>query len=78
MSASEWLNISVGTLYLNGAEIGSNRTMSFAPFRVESTSQNWIGRSQFTADPYFNGLIDEFRIYRNALSAEQIAALISA
>ncbi len=52
--------------------------MSFAPFRLESTSQNWIGRSQFAADPYFNGSIDEFRIYRNALGAEQITALISA
>ena len=71
------LSGNVGTLYLNGAAIGSNTAMSFAPFRVESTSQNWLGRSQFSADPYFNGLIDEFRIYRNALSAEQIAALIS-
>jgi len=65
-------------LYLNGAAIGSNTAMSFAPFRLESTSQNWIGRSQFAADPYFNGSIDEFRIYRNALGAEQITALISA
>ncbi|WP_408279392.1 LamG domain-containing protein [Paraburkholderia sediminicola] len=72
------LSGNVGTLYLNGAEISSNTAMSFAPFRVESTSQNWIGRSQFSADPYFNGLVDEFRIYRNALGAEQIAALISA
>jgi hypothetical protein len=32
-------------------------------FRTIYTSQNWIGRSQWPADPYFNGLIDEFRIY---------------
>lgn len=72
------LSGNVGTLYLNGSEIGSNTAMSFAPFRVESTNQNWLGRSQYPADPYFNGLIDEFRIYRNALGAEQIAALVSA
>jgi len=72
------LSGSVGTLYLNGNAIGSNTAMSFAPYLVESTNQNWIGRSQFAADPYFNGLIDEFRIYRNALTAEQITALISA
>ncbi|RDK02915.1 LamG-like jellyroll fold domain-containing protein [Paraburkholderia lacunae] len=84
LPTGQWVHVAVtlsgnvGTLYLNGSEIGSNTAMSFAPFRLESTNQNWIGRSQFSADPYFNGLIDEFRIYRNALSAAQIAALIAA
>jgi hypothetical protein len=50
--------------------------MVLSPFRLGSTSQNWIGRSQFASDPYFNGLVDEFRIYRGALSAAQIAALM--
>ena len=83
LPTGQWAHVAVtlsggvGTLYLNGAAIGTNTAMSFAPFRLESTSQNWIGRSQF-ADPYFNGSIDEFRVYRNALSAEQITALISA
>ena len=49
--------------------------MTFAPFQLGNTGQNWIGRSQYS-DPYFNGLIDEFRIYHNALSTDQIAALM--
>jgi hypothetical protein len=27
-----------------------------------NTVTNWIGRSNFSADPYFDGLVDDFRI----------------
>ena len=33
----------------------------------------WIGKSQWSADPYFAGDYDEFRIYEGTLSAEEIA-----
>ncbi|SOE98848.1 Alginate lyase [Burkholderia sp. OK233] len=71
------LSENIGTLYVNGSAVGTNTAMSFAPFRLGNTSQNWIGRSQYP-DPYFNGLIDEFRIYTGVLGADQIAALYSA
>jgi len=35
---------------------------------------NWLGRSQYKNDPAFQGTIDEFRIYRAALSAAQVQA----
>ncbi len=69
------LSGNVGTLYVNGSPAGTNTAMTFAPFQLGNTGQNWIGRSQYS-DPYFNGLIDEFRIYHNALSTAQIAALM--
>jgi hypothetical protein len=78
----QWVHVAVtlsgktGTLYLDGNPVGSNPAMVLAPFRLGSTSQNWIGRSQYASDPYFNGLVDEFRIYRGALSAAEIAALM--
>ena len=37
-------------------------------------NKNYIGKSQF-ADPLFNGLIDEFRVYNRALSADEIKAV---
>ena len=39
------------------------------------TTQNWIGRSQFTADAFFNGTVDDFRIYNVALTEGQVRYL---
>jgi len=39
---------------------------------------NWLGRSQYTADPEFGGTFLEFRIYSAALSQEQIQASYAA
>ena len=66
----------VGTLYVNGVAVGSNTNMLLAPFRIWDSNQNWIGRSQYSSDPYFNGKIEDFRIYRGALSAKDIASLL--
>ena len=48
--------------------------MTLKPSNMGSTTQNWIGRSQFN-DPYLNGRVDDFRIYNKALTASEIAAL---
>jgi hypothetical protein len=37
------------------------------------TTSNYLGRSQYNADPGFVGTIDEFRIYDTARTASQIA-----
>ncbi|MGF6854041.1 LamG-like jellyroll fold domain-containing protein [Paraburkholderia sp. CI3] len=81
LPTGQWTHVAVTlsgstlTLYVNGAAVKSLSNVPFAPWRIGPTAQNWVGRSQFQADPYFNGLVDEFRIYRGALSASQIAAL---
>ena len=81
LPAGQWAHVAVtlaadtATLYLNGNAIGSANDVIFAPWRIGKTAQNWIGRSQYPGDPFFNGLIDEFRIYRGAMSAEQVKAL---
>jgi hypothetical protein len=48
-----------------------------SPPGLGATTRNWIGRSRYP-DPYFNGKIDDFRIYRGALSASAVAALMTA
>ena len=65
----------VGTLYIDGTQVGQNTAMTLNPSSLGSTTLNYIGRSQFSADPYLNGDIDEFRIYSSALSATQISSL---
>jgi len=72
------LSGSVGTLYVNGLAVGSNTDMFLAPFRIWDSNQNWIGRSQYNSDPYFNGKIDDFRIYHGALSVDDVASLANA
>jgi alpha-L-arabinofuranosidase len=70
------LNGSVGTLYLDGAAVGTNRTMTLRPSSLGGTTNNFLGKSQWP-DPYMNGRMDEFRIYSTALSSAEIAATMA-
>jgi hypothetical protein len=63
------------TLYVNGQPVGTNTNMTLTPADLGSTTQNWIGRSQYSADPYLAGTVDDFQIYDRALSASELSAL---
>jgi fibronectin type 3 domain-containing protein len=65
----------VGILYVNGVEVGRNNAMTLTPGDLGVTTQNYIGDSQWSADPYYSGLIDDFRILNRALSAADIQAM---
>ena len=69
------LNGATGTLFVDGVQVGQNTAMTLKPSDMGSTTQNWIGRSQFSSDPYLNGKVDDFRIYNRALTVSEIAAL---
>ncbi|MFC5530541.1 DUF5695 domain-containing protein [Cohnella yongneupensis] len=69
------LSGSTGTLYVDGVQVATNASMTLNPSSLGATTQSWLGRSQFSGDPYFNGQIDDFRIYSRALSASEISAL---
>jgi len=63
-------------LYRNGMlETASPFTDSLSSL---NDVNNWLGRSQFSADPGFSGTIFEFRIYDEALSAGAIQASFAA
>ena len=49
--------------------------MTLRPSNLGNTVNNRIGRSAFTQDPYFHGLVDDFRVYNRALTAAEITAL---
>ena len=82
LTASAWTHLAVtfsgnvGTLYVNGVASGANGAMTLKPSSLGSTTQNYLGRSQWP-DPYLNGQLDEFRIIDRALSAAEVAALAS-
>jgi autotransporter-associated beta strand protein len=80
LTAGTWYHIAVvlsgntGTLYVNGAAVATNTSMTLHPSSLGSTTHNYLGKSQFS-DPAFLGTIDDFRIYSRALSAAEISAL---
>jgi hypothetical protein len=81
IAANAWTHVAVtlgggtGVLYINGAEVGRNSAMTLALSALGATNQNYIGRSQYGGDGYLNGLVDEFRIYDDALTTAAIANL---
>jgi hypothetical protein len=84
LSTGAWHHIAVvlgtgstytGTLYVDGVSVGTNTAMTLRPSNLGNTANNWIGRSAFTQDPYFHGLVDDFRVYNRELTAAEITAL---
>jgi hypothetical protein len=61
-------------LYMDGVEVGSNTT-TLLPKDMGVTTQNWLGRSQWSGDAYFTGSIDDFRIYSRPLSGGEVLYL---
>ena len=65
----------VGILYLDGVEVARNEGLTIKPSDIRPTL-NYIGRSQYAADPLFKGYVNDFKVYNYALSAEEIANVI--
>ncbi|MBQ9559161.1 MAG: RICIN domain-containing protein [Bacteroidaceae bacterium] len=81
LAVNQWVHLAVtlgdegATLYLNGEAVATNAAVTVRPSDFRPVS-NYIGRSQFAADPMFRGRIDDFRIYNYALSAEEVKAMV--
>jgi hypothetical protein len=81
LSANVWkhlavvLNAGTGTLYIDGGTTIVNKLISLRPVDLGTIDYAYIGKSQFDADPYFDGAIDEFRVYNRALSPAEVQAL---
>ncbi|WP_166844438.1 LamG-like jellyroll fold domain-containing protein [Isoptericola sp. BMS4] len=78
----EWSQVTVtvsgttGTLYVNGEAVASNEGITISPADLgASTGRNWLGRSQYGADPAFDGALDDVAIYSRALSAAEVSGL---
>jgi len=82
LPSGAWTHVAVthsgntGILYVGGDEVGRNSSMSLTPDSLGVTTQNYIGRSQYS-DPYLNGRVDDLRIYSSALSPTEVEALAS-
>jgi len=62
-------------IYVNGALSVQNRTTGVYFPRSVNRTINYIGRSNWDGDPGFNGNIDDFRIYKEALTQEKVTII---
>lgn len=80
LPTNSWAHVAVtldgtrGTLYLNGVPVASSNNITIRPWQIMARS-NYVGESQFAADPTFNGRMDSFRIFGRALSSNEIREL---
>lgn len=61
-----------GKFYKNGAQLGSTVTGQPRPTTVNRTSC-YLGKSNWSSDAAFNGRLAQVRIWKRALSAEQVS-----
>ncbi|HET6407945.1 MAG TPA: LamG-like jellyroll fold domain-containing protein, partial [Chthoniobacteraceae bacterium] len=79
LTSGDWTHVAVtlvgntGTLYLNGAAVATG-SITIDPSAISPTI-NYLADSQYAADPLFNGVIDDFRIYNRGLGAAEVSAL---
>lgn len=66
---------SVWNIYINGVFKATNT--SYYPNPAISRTLSYIGRSNWTSDGYYNGNIDDFRIYNTVLTASHVSTIYS-
>jgi hypothetical protein len=82
INANTWTHVAVtllgdvATMYVNGVAVATNPAVTYRPAGLGNTTENFIGDSQYPADPLLQGSIDDFRIYTRSLGANEIAQLV--
>ena len=80
-STGVWQHVAIvlggglGSIYVNGALASASNSVTLRPADLGTIDYAFIGKCQFSHDPYFDGQIDDFRVYNRALSASEAQAL---
>lgn len=75
---NEWNNVTItkegsdARLYINGQIAATSDTFVNDLSLLGKTDKNYLGKSQYEADAYFTGMIDNFNIYNYAISEKDI------
>lgn len=78
-ATGQWVQVVVtligttGRLYVNGV-LKDTKTITLDPSSFNPT-KNYLGDSQYVNDPFFQGAIDDLRVYPRGLSVFEVGAL---
>ncbi|MDA1361094.1 family 43 glycosylhydrolase [Glycomyces luteolus] len=61
--------------YMDGSLVGSVSTAYTASSIATSGASGWLSKSPFTADPYFDGAVDDLTVWSEALTGAQVASV---
>lgn len=81
LASSVWKHVAVTigngrtVIYIDGEEAASSTGITIKPSDIRPAI-NYIGRSQFAADPLFTGYMDDLRIYNYALAKEEVQGIM--
>ncbi|MFI5569620.1 beta-L-arabinofuranosidase domain-containing protein [Streptomyces sp. NPDC051740] len=81
LPVGEWSHLAVtladgtGTLYVDGTAVARSTGITLTPAALGTLTNNWLGRSDFPADPVFAGAFEDVNIHARALTADEITEL---
>ncbi|MBW5448254.1 hypothetical protein GE107_19595 [Cohnella sp. CFH 77786] len=85
LTAHEWKLVTVVMsgdantikLYIDGVEVAADTAKGYTLAQINNSNgrSGFVGKSFYAEDPYFGGMIADFRIYGEALTAGQVAGL---
>lgn len=82
ISLNKWMHIAVTfgseavTIYVNGKVAAQSTSISIRPADFQPIF-NYVGRSQFRADPMLKGDVDDIRVYNYCLTSDEVSAIAS-
>lgn len=85
VTANTWIHVALSidtvelnaTVYVNGIRDGSWELPATNSYRATNRTLCGVGKSAYSNNPLFSGVIDEFKIFDRALKAQEIMFLAS-
>ncbi len=81
LTTGTWHNVTitraedVSTFYIDGIPTGTSTALKYNFSDIGKMQNYYLGKSQFDADPYFDGMIDDLLVYDYALSESGVQEL---